>query len=202
MQPQPIAAPTRSMKQTQADQPEIFTQIYEADCNLAVWQRSVPQELNTYLDCLLHHPWPLNFKGITSLDDIEATLLNTLPEYQGRSALIADIYLLTDMFSCLFDLERVGLRLATLKDAMCPRFHVDHVPCRLVTTWCGPATQWLPVPLQEKDSTDSWNKLEVGDVALLKGSGWFENEHGGIVHRSPEVESGQMRLFMSLDFAN
>ena len=48
------------------------------------------------------------------------------------------------MFCYLFDIKRVGLRLSTLDKAMCPKFHVDRVPCRLVTTYNGPVTQWLP----------------------------------------------------------
>lgn len=51
---------------------------------------------------------------------------------------------MVDMFCCLFELKRAGLRLTVLDRAMCPRFHVDRVPCRLVTTYLGAATEWLP----------------------------------------------------------
>jgi len=36
-----------------------------------------------------------------------------------------------------------GTRITTLDRAMCPRFHVDRVPVRLIVTWGGPGTQWL-----------------------------------------------------------
>ncbi|MCY7293820.1 DUF1826 domain-containing protein [Alteromonas sp. a30] len=48
------------------------------------------------------------------------------------------------MFGFLFGLEEVGLRLSVLDKAMCPRFHVDKVPFRLVTTYSGIGSQWLP----------------------------------------------------------
>jgi hypothetical protein len=47
------------------------------------------------------------------------------------------------MFCTFFELKQVGLRLRLLDSPMCPRFHVDKVPCRMVTTFSGPGTQWL-----------------------------------------------------------
>ena len=58
-------------------------------------------------------------------------------------ALIIDVKDIVDIFCCLFDVNQVGLRLVSLTHAMCPRFHVDNVPCRLLTTYCGNGTEWL-----------------------------------------------------------
>ena len=55
-----------------------------------------------------------------------------------------DIKNLVDMYCYLFELNEIGLSLRVLDKAMCPRFHVDHVPCRLITTYTGVTTQWLP----------------------------------------------------------
>ncbi|GAL13441.1 hypothetical protein JCM19233_4443 [Vibrio astriarenae] len=97
--------------------------------------------------------------------------------------LIDSIAELVDMFCFLFELKRAGVRLATLDRAMCPRFHVDRVPCRLVTTYKGIATQWLlnkdvdrsklgqcsnGLPDEESgliSSNRSINQLRCGDVA-------------------------------------
>lgn len=130
------------------------------------------------------------------------------------------IGLLVDMFSTLFEQERVGIRLNLVGHAMCPKFHVDNVPCRLVTTFLGPATEWLnndsidrsklgagSLGLTDEasgiyqDETDI-NCLKSGDVAILKGEGWFNNELGGLVHRSPALTNNQKRLVLTLDFSN
>ena len=118
---------------------------------------------------------------------------------------------------CLFDLGKVGLRLTVLDKAMCPRFHVDKVLCRLVTTYQGSATEWLPhnVVDREKLGHGSEGKpdeqsglfpklgdiqqLTVGDVALLKGEGWEGKEGAGLVHRSPSLSAGEGRLLLTLD---
>ena len=129
-----------------------------------------------------------------------------------------DILELVDMFCCLFGLERTGLRLAILDRAMCPRFHVDHVPCRLLKTYTGIATQWIPHEFVDRTrlgvnshvqpdeisglfqrETDIEN-LQSGHVALLKGERWEGNEGTGLVHRSPGLDVRERRLLLSLDF--
>ncbi len=136
----------------------------------------------------------------------------------GQTALCEYIELLADMFCTLFELKNVGLRLAILDQAMCPKFHVDKVPCRLVTTLSGVGTQWLPhdqvdrsklgagsLGLPDETSgimqspTDIQN-MSAGDVTLLKGEGWYNNEDCGAVHRSPALPLNERRLVLTLDF--
>lgn len=86
-----------------------------------------------------------------------------------------------------------------------PRFHVDNVPLRLLTTYAGPGSEWL----REQESprgelhtaqvpVNNIQKLHVGEVAVLKGEKWQGNEGAGLVHRSPSGQQG--RLLLSLDW--
>ena len=50
--------------------------------------------------------------------------------------------------------------------------------------------------------TEDIQSENEGDVCLLKGESWQGNEGRGLIHRSPQVKSGQRRLFLSLDFIN
>ena len=122
------------------------------------------------------------------------------------------------MFCVLLDIERVGLRLTVLDRAMCPRFHVDRVPCRLVCTYSGVTSEWLPHDLVDRSklgegnngqpdadsglfqSEENINRLKIGDVALLKGELWEGNENAGLVHRSPQVSTGDKRFLLTLDY--
>lgn len=124
------------------------------------------------------------------------------------------------MFCYLFDLKQTGLRLTTLCHAMCPRFHVDRIPCRLVTTFQGVSTQWLPNHTVDRTKLGAGSQglpddqsgiylsendicqLKTGDVALLKGERWEGNENAGLVHRSPAVTEGGQRLLLTLDFVD
>ena len=42
--------------------------------------------------------------------------------------------------------------------------------------------------------------MSTGDVALLKGSNWQNNELSGLVHRSPKQINSEKRLVITLDF--
>lgn len=55
-----------------------------------------------------------------------------------------DVATLVDMFCKLFELDQAGVRLSVLDNAICPKFHVDRIPCRLITTYQGVASEWLP----------------------------------------------------------
>lgn len=103
---------------------------------------------------------------------------------------------------------------------MCPRFHSDRVLCRLITTYRGAATEWLHdgAVKRERLGTGSRSlpdgrsglyrratdvqRLDEGDVALLKGDAWEGNEGGGLIHRSPDARPGGARLLLTLDFSD
>jgi hypothetical protein len=102
---------------------------------------------------------------------------------------------------------------------MCPRFHVDHVICRLICTYFGSGTEWLPESSVTRsalgiidvkaDFADAIahnqgcepdiRTLREGSVGLLKGEKWPGNEGRGLVHRSPAASAEQSRLVVTLD---
>lgn len=189
-----------------ASQPAVFTNIYQPGCNLAVWQRPLPAEVNSYVQRLLQADSRISVRELLPPERVAEELTGKLPELPGRQALADDVQQLAEMFACLFELKRVGLRLASLQTAMCPRFHVDRLPCRLVSTYSGPGTHWLSSQQREQllaeggRQPERWQQLAAGDVALMKGDGWQDEEGLGLWHRSPPVPTGYRRLFLSMDF--
>lgn len=196
----------------------ILGDVYRDEVNLAVWQREVPEAVTDYLRSELVARQEFKVAMMVSAVNAREALAQAIGAGEDN-ALVSDVVDLIEMFCCLFDIERVGLRLTTLSRAMCPKFHVDHLPCRLVTTYQGVGSEWIPEarvnrsrlltgddgsydtakPYSDEEDIE---QLSAGDVAILKGSGWLGNEHAGIVHRSPAVEAGENRLLMTLDFAN
>ncbi|BBW90934.1 DUF1826 domain-containing protein [Pseudoalteromonas sp. PS1M3] len=199
-------------------------QIYNQDTNIVIWQRDLKQTLTNAVNTLITANALKPLELAVSPDDAFDQLIKALkPEDNNRDeikALCEDITLLVEMFCCLFDLKHAGLRLKILDKPMCPRFHVDKIPCRLVTTYQGVATQWLNhsdvnrsklgtgnlgKPDEESGlikSLNNINQLTEGDVALLKGEYWDENEGAGLVHRSPPLAgtNSAPRLLLTLDF--
>ncbi|MDN2483324.1 DUF1826 domain-containing protein [Vibrio agarivorans] len=197
--------------------PHALTQIYQAETNIAVWDRLLPLELTQDIEAMLKTGQSLALVQTVTPSDAAEWVRNKLSGHTCAKALGEDIALIVDMFCCLFDVGEAGLRLTTLDKPMCPKFHVDHVPCRLVTTYSGSATQWLengsadrsklgagsqgmPDHLSGLYQSDSdINQLKPGNIALLKGSGWEGNESLGLIHRSPANLERQPRLLLTLD---
>ncbi len=196
--------------------PQALTEIYQPEVNMAVWQRAPATDVTKESQRLCSQ----SFSGCRVIvSEVQLTELNTLlPVLDALPSLRTDIQLLAEMFCCLFGLDAVGIRLVPLRTAMCPKFHVDRIPCRLVTSYFGAGTEWLPhsqidrnrlgggnggLPDAESGvykTADAIRTLGTGDVALLKGELWHGNEGAGLVHRSPVIETGQTRLLLTLDF--
>jgi hypothetical protein len=198
------------------ESPTVLTDIYQDHINMVVWERTFSDELTQAIEeFVANNPdfsKSVNVSSESAYQELQRTLDDLPP------ALVQNIAELVDMFCCLFDLKDAGVRLATLNSAMCPRFHVDRVPCRLVTTFYGTATQWLPNYVLDRsklghgsngqpdhlsglyqDESDV-QQLSCGDVALLKGGAWIGNEETALVHRSPMVSAQENRLLLTLDF--
>ncbi|MCG9784083.1 DUF1826 domain-containing protein [Vibrio brasiliensis] len=197
--------------------PGILTEIYQPQYNLALWKRTLTADLTTNIEQLLQEQSHLALVQTVTPDDAAQWIKSKLEGYACADALGEDIALIVDMFCCLFDVREAGLRLTALDTPMCPKFHVDHVPCRLVSTYVGTATQWLnnddvdrtklgAGSLGQPDHVsglikngDVIQQMQPGDVALLKGSGWEGNEETGLVHRSPQRLNDERRLLLTLD---
>ncbi len=202
------------------DSPTVLSDIYNDNVNIAVWQNKLTNSLVKSVTQLFEEAPNFQAVMITSPDTVIERLKNDYPELSSKHELCEYSGLLVDMFATLFEQKRVGLRLTVLSKAMCPKFHVDMVPCRLVTTLDGPATEWIKhenvdrskLGTGSKDLSDELSglystpndieQLMAGDVALLKGGGWFNNENAGLVHRSPALSNNDKRLILTLDFTH
>lgn len=204
----PLYAP-RARRQMLSPDVSTLTRIYDDDVNLVVWQRTLNKAVERYTQWLMTQPQGFGWQEVIRGRDSAELTTRKLPHHPDRQDFIDDFTEILDMFCCLFELEAVGMRLRVITRAMCPRFHTDHVPCRLITTYGGTGTEWLPgrgdgqtdVDVSSSDSASVLTqRVRSGDVALLKGDAWHGNEHFGLVHRSPQLAAHQKRLLLTLDF--
>lgn len=100
---------------------------------------------------------------------------------------------------------------------MCPRLHVDRVALRLVCTYHGPGTEFVPSerfdrtwlghawhrdharPQTTCEPNDGVLAARTGDIVLLKGETWPDNAGRGAIHRSASASAQTPRLVMTLD---
>lgn len=194
--------------------PAVLGEALKDGVNLAVWRRQLHPHLADFAQRLVSSGDLLAESLTIELDtDGAVPAFNLATAYQdlaGHAGFVADISWLVGAFACLLEARVVGLRLRILDKAMCPRFHVDHAPLRLITTYAGAASQWLRedvIPRHHLGKTaaepidvSDIEQLHTGEVALFKGERWQGNEGAGIVHRSPQVEPGERRLILTLDW--
>ena len=199
--------------------PLILSEIYQEKINIVVWQRTLDERLKNLVSRFVRNNNSFQMNMVVTPTNVFSRVNESLgnPTWIDLSKNISK---LVDMFCLLFEIKHVGLRLAVIDHGMCPKFHVDRVPCRLVTTYHGEATEWLPhnKVYREKlgfgskgksdeqsglyKSLDDVQRLNCGDVALLKGEEWHQNQNAGLVHRSPLIIAEKPRLLMTLDFSN
>lgn len=196
-----------------------LSEIYQEEVNIAIWQRKLSSKIMLASNNILQTYPFLEISEVINPKDVIEMLDSKIGTSKDNIYLSSDISDLVNIFCDLFKLDCVGFRLKILDHAMCPRFHVDRVPCRLITTYHGIATEWLPHckvdrsklgvashgKIDEETGIFKTHKdieqLDVGHVGLLKGESWEKNEGAGLVHRSPKVEDNeQRRLMLTLDF--
>ncbi len=196
------------------DEIDVLPRIFEDPITLAVMHRALSPALDASVKAQLMTARRLDWRwrggvGQPLVDD----LARHLPARESGDALLEDVRLIADAMAYLFDTATIGLRLRTLEGAMCPRFHVDSLAVRLVTTYAGPGSEWLPEQAVNREGlgaphpgkpeplrdSRAVQRLDAGDLALLKGDGWIGNEGRGLVHRSPQPRPGERRLLMALD---
>lgn len=204
------AAPQQVFGET----PAILAEALTDGTNLVVWQRRLASPVAAFAQTLVRLNKPLAESLTVDIEEHGAP--QPLPiaaaycALTGYADFIADVSWLISAFACLIGARRVGLRLRILDKAMCPRFHVDHVPLRLITTYAGAASQWLKEDAMprsrlgeagaEPQLRSNIEQLDTGSVALFKGEKWSGNEGAGIVHRSPQPMGGERRLILTLDW--
>ena len=213
-----IMIPITYRHRAQDKHPIVFSDIYNSEINIAIWKRKLPATLQDSVKKFLALNPTFQKRMILKPQDAHSRLSES---FNNNMAEVSEnIAELVDMFCYLFELKEAAMRLKVLDGAMCPKFHIDRVPCRLVTTYQSTASEWLPhevldytklgwgnneLPDSKSGLYQSENdiqQLNCGDVALLKGTLWEGNENAGLVHRSPVVPANEKRLVLTLDFVN
>ncbi len=109
-------------------------------------------------------------------------------------------------FARRVDGKAVNLKLIHARQPMCPRFHMDFVPMRFISTLSGPGSEWVKGEdvryLADGTISQELNSKEIqymkpGSVGFFRGCYGQTTPTGGVVHRSPQ--SNQDRVLLKMD---
>ena len=123
-----------------------------------------------------------------------------------------DLVLVAKDFMRISGAQEIGIKLESLTTDACALFHTDQVQMRLITTFFGSATEWLRNEDANRGGLFKQNnslvhkagrpiqRMETGDVAIMKGDRCPGFEGGGLIHRSPSIQSANgWRLILRMD---
>lgn len=169
----------------------VLATIDQPQVTLAVWERPSPLPAPALADFPTIR-FAANTQGVVAK---VRDALAPLPAEPWHETLAADVARLAMLYATWTGEERVEVRIERVTGNGCWKFHADYVGLRLITTYCGQATQWLP---QDAPDETAPRALSAGDVGLFKG-----RERAGdraIIHRSPPIAgTGEDRLLLVID---
>ena len=185
------------------------------DSYLSIVERKTPNGANAFFKDLLDHPLSINItvSKKSAFTDIKNTLNRILSSNIQKNLFynlwIKDMSYITEIFSNIIKEPKVCFSLETLRG--CRRYHIDNVPMRLLVTYYGKGTEWLPPSAcdylayyngekNEKIIKDILKKefLNNWDIAIFKGKKYEDGERG-ILHRTPDAALEKPSLLMRLD---
>ena len=185
-----------------ADDPSGLRAFLQPGCAAAIWRRTLPKHVHTWLETLTEDALP-NGRVILPKDTVAETVghlcdASGLPNGDQRAWLEADITKMAGLFADLMQAQYLRLRLDKIQTNACRKFHVDAITARLVCTYRGTGTQYGV----SADGTDPQRVFTVptGAPVLLRGTLWPTDPPSGLLHRSPPIEgTGETRLVLVLD---
>jgi len=182
--------------------PAVLELLTKPSVNIVCWQRSIPGDPEDPLVAWAARA-RATFHAVVSAGSYNLSLAVDGIEEPVRSWLMTDIAVLLARFSCLVAASRFRFSFGAVHDNQCRKFHVDHHRFRLVTTYAGPGTEWVPneavrwealnhpadcpcdANLEIVRDAAAVRRATAGDVLIMKGVG---HAVPGAVHRSPPIE--------------
>ncbi|MEC7441802.1 MAG: DUF1826 domain-containing protein [Pseudomonadota bacterium] len=155
---------------------------------------------------------PLNVIGIvgkkTSVEEILALLEDEISEDLKSSDFymqwIIDMAGICNIFCETLATSTIGFCLATQR--ACQRYHIDNVPLRLLVTYYGRGTEWVPDSAVDRLAYDSGmpnNKILTNNNARKFLNAWdiaiFRGGPDGLLHRTPDAALNRPSILLRLD---
>lgn len=195
-----------------APHPEVLERIHDPEVNIAVWERGVPVAAEVITAVLHGLPGEIRTHGcVTAIMEHLREVFSTME--LDAEPLLDDIALVLEGFAATSLVKDLRLALSPVNGNMCRRFHTDVNDLRLLCTYTGPGTLWLPNDAVNDDvmRTNDWSRpverspedvrqVGKGHVAVLKGAVYPGERVRACVHRSPTIEeTGEQRLLLRID---
>ena len=117
---------------------------------------------------------------------------------------VADMANVCNVFCDMVEEDAIGFCLGTERG--CRRYHIDNVPMRLLVTYAGQGTEWLPESASDREAFEGGmsNEFILKDPSARQFVGlWdiavFRGGPKGVLHRTPDSALNGPSILMRLD---
>jgi len=196
-------------------EPMALGQIREPGLSLCCWKRALDPRVTAFMAAQqvmmprqrlfqLPNDAPLESAVQARLDGFMDT------RWYGHAAWREDVLAMIALARQLSRGAALRIRLESVASNGCRLFHTDLVPLRLITTYRGPGTEWLPAWAVDPTASSRQDnqhvldmsvlqRLGAGDVALMKGDHYPGQQAPGLMHRSPPSGPQSPRIVLAID---
>ena len=190
-------------------------EFYKDDLYLNILDRDKPYKSNQFFKNLIAEPFELNIniKKTNAFEDIKyhlnKELLKRVQDQIFYYKWIKDMSEICILYSDIIKKNSLNFSLKTSRG--CKRYHIDNVPVRLLVTYYGKGTEWLPrdacnySAYYNGESNDKIIKIKnrskfikPWSIAVFKGQK-FKGGTKAILHRTPNEALNKNSLLMCLD---
>ncbi len=177
---------------------------------LAIVERRVPDGAQTFFQKLLVRPFRISGEvhAQTSLQDILCILERSFPEEIRKDPFheywANDMAQACRIFCFLEKSDTIVFRLGSQRE--CRRYHIDNVPQRMLVTYAGKGTEWIPDEAADRyayANGEPNEKILIDPTAPQFVAQWdaavFRGGPKGLLHRTPDAALKSPSLLMRLD---
>ena len=188
---------------------------YRNDLWLNILDREKPYKSDEFFKTLILEPFELNIciKKDSAFEEIKyhltKKLLKRVQDHVFYNKWISDMSEVCILYSDIIKKKSLNFSLKTSR--ACKRYHIDNVPLRLLVTYFGKGTEWLPryaanysayyngESNQKIIKIKNKNKfIKPWSIAIFKGQK-FKGSEKAILHRTPNDALNNKSLLMCLD---
>ena len=193
-----------------ADRLESLKDFAESTSQLGVVERIPPFDAEIFFKNLMTRPFEVvgKVRKEYALLDIKDLMKNIISDNLKDNVLYkswpSDMAEVCKTFCDLEKIDAVSFWLGTKRG--CRRYHIDNVPKRLLVTYAGKGTEWIPNEAADRIAFESGepNDKIVKDQSALRYIGeWdvavFRGIPHGILHRTPDEALNGQSILMRLD---
>ena len=194
----------------QSNKLQDLTNFEKYSAQLGIIERSMPDGADEFFKQLMksHFRFMSEINKDSAFFDIKNILDKDISEDIKNETLytewLNDMAEVCRIFCILEKIDTVSFHLGTQRS--CRRYHIDNVPRRMLVTYAGKGTEWIPDEAADRKAFKSGepNEKIIKDKSALQFiNPWdvavFRGGPNGVLHRTPDAALNGPSILMKLD---